>query len=278
MKTCMFLCFHVNFKHESTNMHVSMYFLHLVPTFTPHCIIIVKGLFTSSFLFQDSNGPFGLVTRVPSSSPELVYSAPSNAAVKVVSGSDHVTILTEQGDIFTFGCGEQGQLGRVPECFSSRGGRKGISVLLQPQVVRFKKARGVPKPIFGDVFCGLHSTFAVTQDQRVYVWGLNNYGQLGTNDLDIRFQPERLPQNWTEANDDGERSPGSRLQIAGGQHHTLLCQDGSVFVMGRADYGRLGLGENCGERSVPTRVPDMASASSVAAGSCCSFSVTESGE
>ena len=218
------------------------------------------------------------MTNVPSSSPELVYSAPYNKAVKVVSGSDHVMILTDQGDIFTFGCGEQGQLGRVPECFSSRGGRKGLSLLLQPQVVRFKKARGVPKPRFSDVFCGLHSTFAVTDTQRVYAWGLNNYGQLGTDDLDIRFQPERLPQNWTERNDDGGRGPDSRLLIAGGQHHTLLCRDGGVFVMGRADYGRLGLGENCGERSVPTRVPDIDRANSVAAGSCCSFSVTESGE
>ena len=105
-------------------------------------------------------------------------------------------------------------------------------LLLQPQVVRFKKARGVPKPRFSDVFCGLHSTFAVTDTQRVYAWGLNNYGQLGTDDLDIWFQPERLPQNWTEGNDDSGRGPDSRLQIAGGQHHTLLCRDGGVFGTG----------------------------------------------
>ena len=40
------------------------------------------------------------------------------------TGSDHLTLLTEHGDIYTLGCAEQGQLGRVPECFSSRGGRK----------------------------------------------------------------------------------------------------------------------------------------------------------
>ena len=187
-------------------------------------------------------------------------------------------ILTEQGDIYTFGCGEQGQLGRVLECFSSRGGRKGLSLLLQPQVVRFRKARGLPKPKFSDVFCGLHSTFAVTKDQGVYAWGLNNYGQLGTDDMDIRFQPERLPQNWIEGSDDGDKNSAKRLQIAGGQHHTLMCQNGDVYAIGRADYGRLGLGENCGERQVPTRVPDIASVKSVAAGSCCSFAVTESGE
>ena len=39
MKTCMFLCFHVNCKHESTK-HACFH----VPTFTPHYIIMVKGL------------------------------------------------------------------------------------------------------------------------------------------------------------------------------------------------------------------------------------------
>ena len=47
MKTCMFLCFHVNYKHESTKtcMLISMSFIvyTCTCTFTPHCIM-VKGL------------------------------------------------------------------------------------------------------------------------------------------------------------------------------------------------------------------------------------------
>ena len=42
MQTHTFLCLLVKNLHE--NMHVSMYFLHLVLTFTPHYIIMVKGL------------------------------------------------------------------------------------------------------------------------------------------------------------------------------------------------------------------------------------------
>ena len=42
-KTCTFLCFHVNFKHESKIKHVS---IHLVPPCTPYSIIMVKSLFT----------------------------------------------------------------------------------------------------------------------------------------------------------------------------------------------------------------------------------------
>jgi regulator of chromosome condensation len=36
-------------------------------------------------------------------------------------------MLTMAGELYTSGCGEQGQLGRVPELFADRGGRKGLS-------------------------------------------------------------------------------------------------------------------------------------------------------
>ena len=233
-------------------------------------------------MLQDSNGPFGLVKSSPSLSPELVYSTTFNKAVKVVSGSDHIVILTEQGDLFTFGCGEQGQLGRIPECFSARGGRKGISVLLHPQVVRFRKLRAFPKPKFNDVFCGLYHAFALTQDQAIYAWGLNNYGQLGTDDSNMRFQPERLPSDWitksTAPNLTKNQCHKQNLQIAGGQHHTLVCQNGSVFAIGRKEYGRLGLGENTEEPLLPKTIPGLQNIATIAAGTACSFAVSESGE
>ena len=50
METRMFLCLLVR-KHK--NMHVSMYFLHLELTFTPHYIITDKGLLPP-FIFKFS--------------------------------------------------------------------------------------------------------------------------------------------------------------------------------------------------------------------------------
>ena len=223
---------------------------------------------------QDSNGPFGLVKADSTCpTPTVVYTSPSCPAIKIASGNDHVVVLTSDGGIISFGCAEQGQLGRVPEVFSARGGRKGIRLLLQPQQIRFRKSRNFPMPKFVDVFCGSYNTFALTEDEGVYTWGLNNYGQLGTNDTDSKYQPVRLPDDWL--NSHGYED----LVICSGQHHTVLCNKGSVYVMGRQEYGRLGLGENSSEEpSSPHRVPDLSSVATVAAGCACSFAVTKSGE
>ena len=200
-----------------------------------------------------------------------------------------MVVLTQNGNVFTFGCAEQGQLGRVHEAFSSRGGRKGLQLLLEPQMVRFRKPRNSSLPKFTDVFCGSYHTFALTEDGAVYTWGLNNYGQLGTKDTVSRFQPVKLPANWinvdhTKENNQGNLAPvvGKGLEgvvITGGQHHTVLCYKGSVYVMGRREYGRLGLGEsNSEEPSTPRHVPQLTNIVDVAAGSICSFAVSNSGE
>jgi len=44
---------------------------------------------------------------------------------KVASGVDHIALLTHSGAIYSLGNSEQGQLGRVPELFAHRGGRRG---------------------------------------------------------------------------------------------------------------------------------------------------------
>lgn len=68
--------------------------------------------------------------------------------------------------------------------------------------------------------------------------------------------------------------------ISSGQHHTIALDDeGQVFVLGRKEYGRLGLGTNCTDAKELTLVPSLSSAKcvDVAAGSAQSFAVTESG-
>ncbi|MEQ2187307.1 hypothetical protein GOODEAATRI_003348, partial [Goodea atripinnis] len=145
--------------------------------------------------------------------------------VYAIIGNDHVVLLTLDGNLYTSGCAEQGQLGRVPEHFSNRGGRKGLERLLVPQMVKLKG-----KVHFIDAFCGAYFTFAVSEEGYVYGFGLSNYHQLG-----------------------------------------------QVYSLGRAEYGRLGLGQGAEEKSEPAPVTGMEPAKGVSCGASVSYAVTRAG-
>ena len=81
------------------------------------------------FCLQDANGKIGL-TRTSETEPKPVEIMKDLVVMKIVSGGDHLVALTDTGDVYTIGCAEQGQLGRVAECFSQRGGRKGMGMCL----------------------------------------------------------------------------------------------------------------------------------------------------
>ncbi|NXS13791.1 RCC1 protein, partial [Neodrepanis coruscans] len=186
-------------------------------------------------------------------------------------GNDHLVMLTVDGDLFTCGCGEQGQLGRVPSVFASRGGRKGLERLLIPQLVSVKGKGRRNKMRFQDAFCGAYFTFAVTQEGHIYGFGLSNYHQLGTQDTEPCFSPQNLTcfKNSTQ----------SWVGFSGGQHHTVCVDsEGKAYSLGRAEYGRLGLGTGAEEKSTPTVIPELPSIISVACGSSVGYAVSSDGE
>eukprot|EP00795_Rhopilema_esculentum_P002594 gene2594-790_t len=237
-------------------------------------VLLEDGTVLAWGTFRDSNGPIGLTPNGQSKEPIKVYPTKESddRAVKITSGNDHVVILTEGGSIFTFGSGEQGQLGRVKECFSHRGGRRGISMLLAPQIVRFKK-----KQRFTDIFTGSFHTFAVAEEENeVYAWGLNNWGQLGTGDNFNHFAPTMV-----DSFSDIRKEQGSAISFAGGQHHSLVLDGkGVVYSVGRAEYGRLGLGDDAKETLEPTKVHGLVNLQikQIACGEACSFAVSSGGD
>ncbi|XP_077384037.1 regulator of chromosome condensation isoform X2 [Festucalex cinctus] len=213
--------------------------------------------------FRDSSGAIGLLdafkaTDVPTKVPL------TETVVKVASGADHLVMLTMEGNLYTSGNAEQGQLGRVPEQFSYRGGRKGLDRLLIPQMVRTKT-----KVHFIDAFCGSYVTFAVSKDGHVFGFGLSNYHQLGTKSTNMHFAPMK-PTSF--------KTTSKWVDFSGGQHHTVcLTSDGNVYSLGRKEYGRLGLGENAEDKSEPTAVSGIEPACAVTCGDTVSFAVTREG-
>jgi hypothetical protein len=160
-------------------------------------------------MFRDSSGQWAfseteLIAKqfVPIYPPALRRAGQDYPPARdVVSGCQHVVVLAETDDgattVFTRGCAEQGQLGRVSKNKSERGAMfRTISDAELPEefVEELECRRTTPSclqnllafcPVTVDrkkkvakVFAGGYSTVAVTDDGATYGWGLNNYGQV----------------------------------------------------------------------------------------------------
>lgn len=151
---------------------------------------------------------------------------PNEQCVDVSTGNNHLLALTTTGTIFSWGAGEQGQLGRkILE-------RRKIHGTNPERVVL--GARGRRAVAIG---AGSFHSFAVDEDGGVWGWGLNSAGQTGTGinsaDSDSIVQTPRRVLGLDSV---------QIVEIAGGDLHTLfLSADGRVFACGRSDSAQLGL-------------------------------------
>ena len=78
---------------------------------------------------------------------------------------------------------------------------------------------------------------ALSNNGRIYTWGMNSSGQVGDNTVSTRPYPVRL------RGAQGGGYMGNVIGLAAGDAHGLLVRsDGSVYAWGNSQNGRLGLG------------------------------------
>jgi alpha-tubulin suppressor-like RCC1 family protein len=105
--------------------------------------------------------------------PKLVDSLGSTKIVDIASGCHHILLLTENGEVLSFGEGSKGQLGRIPkEKLQSVNSER--QLFLTPQKVEFDDSTVVIEKIWSAHW----SSFAQSTNGDIYVWGLNNFHQL----------------------------------------------------------------------------------------------------
>ncbi|KAJ7918258.1 RCC1/BLIP-II [Mycena leptocephala] len=148
----------------------------------------------------------------------------------VTAGSNHILVLTTHGHIFTWGNGQQAQLGRkVPECHQVKGTNP------QRVILGGRALRAVA------VGAGTYHSFAVDEAGTVWGWGLNNMGQTGTG-LDSQDDETVAMPKVVRRLSKEELGGETVVQIAGGEHHTIfLTSGGRVLACGRANGSQLGL-------------------------------------
>lgn len=94
----------------------------------------------------------------------------------VASGSCFSVALSSAGELYTWGSGEEGELGLSD-----------VHETIDPMVCVKLLNVCIVK-----VACGGHHALALDSYGRVYSWGLNNHGQLGHGDTMNRFEPVQI--------------------------------------------------------------------------------------
>ncbi|KAJ3086598.1 hypothetical protein HK102_012865 [Quaeritorhiza haematococci] len=156
--------------------------------------------------------------------PTLLEALQKERIVDIAAGSDHVLALDERGRVWSWGNGQQFQLGR--------------------RLIERRKIHGVKPERLGlknvvKIGAGAFHSFAVDKDNTVYAWGLNNWGQCGIG-ADERGVPQDVIETPTEIEIPGLNG-AKVIDIMGGEHHSvLLTDDGRIFSFGRGDASQLG--------------------------------------
>ena len=187
--------------------------------------------------FRDSKGLLGFSpTALLQEHPFCISSTlPAKTKIsKLAAGANHLIALTQDDhQLYAWGCGEQGQLGR-------RILERHKQLALKPQNVTPRQGRQA-SPIV-DVACGSYHSLALTEDGHLFAWGLNNYGQLGLGDTEPRLTAEKITLCITMTNTKNNSMEVRFRAIAAGEHHSLaLAMDGTLYAWGRSDAGQLAI-------------------------------------
>jgi alpha-tubulin suppressor-like RCC1 family protein len=157
---------------------------------------------------------------------------PTEPVVAVTSGGYHSALLTQSGQVWTWGEGSCGQLGNLDKDHKNNP---------EPRQIFF------PSVKFIQVSCGLEHTAAIASNGTVYAWGNQENGALGigrTGGLGKELEPKevKFPGVHSNAND-------RFIAISCGDRHTAVIfqpygRCSRLFTFGDGQHGQLGHGSD----------------------------------
>lgn len=147
-------------------------------------------------------------------------------AVSVAAGDSFSLVLIGNGEVWSFGSNEYGQLGHG-----------GIASSLPKQIPSLCSIVSIS--------CGVTHAMCINEQREVYAMGRNLYGQLGLGDTKKRDTPVLIP-NLSDI-----------LQVQCGETHSIfLTYSGVVYSTGTSTYGQLGL-TGSSLHKTPEPIPDI---------------------
>ncbi|KAL8532829.1 hypothetical protein ACS0TY_009150 [Phlomoides rotata] len=127
--------------------------------------------------------------------PKVVEALSNVKAVHVATGDYTTFVVSDDGDVYSFGCGESSSLGHNAAAAEEQGNRH--SNVLSPELVTSLKQvneRVVQISLTNSIYWNAH-TFALTDSEKLYAFGSGDKGQLGVElsaNQSERANPERV--------------------------------------------------------------------------------------
>lgn len=187
--------------------------------------------------------------------PKQVESLKGHEIKDVACGLEFTLALTKDGKVYSFGKNESGQLGLGHNEHEQT-----------PTLIETFKGIKIKR-----ISCGINHAGVVTEDGDVWLWGCNDFGQLGTGDTESRNAPHEAPSTfWNEEIQDIK---------CGGKHTIVLSCTGTIYCFGDGQYGQLGINVRQESPYLPTpcNVPIPAKVVQVDCGIAHTAAVTEMG-
>ncbi len=154
----------------------------------------------------------------------LVSLSRSTSVVGVACGAHHAVALTGNGQVFTWGANESGQLGL---------GRAGN--VYKPKILPFFRDMTGEAAVVQISAGAAHTAALMSDRENVYMWGDNRSGQLGLGDNKSQSMPTRVPGF-------SQDHPCSGV-FCGDNFTMFLNTTGELFGTGANESGQLGVSD-----------------------------------
>ncbi|GFU25928.1 RCC1 domain-containing protein 1 [Nephila pilipes] len=135
-----------------------------------------------------SRGQLGLGSIEGQEKPVLIEALEGLEIKTISAGGWHSAAISSSGDLYMWGWNESGQLG-LP-CNELQGDKRSLeeieTICCLPKVIE------LDDEIVKDVGCGSRHTAALTENNHLWTWGWNSYGQLGHRKYPLTDKPEQI--------------------------------------------------------------------------------------
>jgi alpha-tubulin suppressor-like RCC1 family protein len=186
--------------------------------------------------------------------PRIVARLKELRVTSISAGRMHSIVVTDESQVFAWGCGDDGALGMGDTTSSTI-----------PQRIASLDGKMITK-----VSCGSRHTLALTAKGLVFCWGWNSYGQLGLGDTNNRVTPTVI----------SSLASMRVSEVCSGYRHSFVVvsnqrrEVGSLWGWGWNQYGQVGLKKDNSMSSFslstsvlsPVKIMDSVQVWSIAAG------------